>query len=305
MFGRIVTKMLPLVPKPIVKRVAMRYVAGEDLQSAAQVVRSLNGRGYDATMDILGEDARSSEDADRTVAGYGEVLARIAEMGLASNISVKLTHLGMRLDPKAAARRLGMLVDDAARRGNFVRIDMEDSSLTQATLDLYRDLHRAHANVGTVLQAYLRRTEQDARDLAALGANLRLCKGIYREPADIAFQKADEVRASYLRTAGILLDAPGTYTGLATHDRGLIASLVTLVESRGIPKNRFEFQALLGVPVEDVLDDLVARGYRVRWYVPFGRDWYAYSTRRLKENPKMATYIVRQMFSPRNQSAPA
>ena len=305
MFGRIVTKLLPLVPKPIVKRVAMRYVAGEDLDGATTVVHSLNGRGYRATMDILGEDAHSGEEADRTVVGYGEVLQRIAEHDLTSNISVKLTHLGMRLDPAAAAKRLRTLIEDAERRGNFVRIDMEDSSLTQATLDLFREVRATHANVGTVLQAYLRRTEQDARELGAMGANLRLCKGIYREPADIAFQKADEVRASYMRTATALLDSPGAYTGFATHDRALIASLLELVETRAVPKDRFEFQALLGVPVEDLLDDIVARGYTVRWYVPFGRDWYAYSTRRLKENPKMATYIVRQMFSPRNQSAPA
>lgn len=303
MFGQLVTRLLPLVPKGIVRRVAMRYVAGEDLDAAAQAVRNLNGRGYLATMDILGEDADSDAHADRTVQGYGAVLARIAADGLDSNISVKLTHLGIRLDPDRAGERIRALVGDAKERGNFVRIDMEDSSLTQATLDVFRALRESHGNVGTVLQAYLRRTEQDARELAAAGANLRLCKGIYREPADIAFQKPEEVRQAYLRTASVLLDGTTNYTAFATHDRTLIAALEDMVTHRAIPRDRFEFQALLGVPVEDLLDDLVARGFRVRWYVPFGREWYAYSTRRLKENPKMATYIVRQMFSPRNQSA--
>jgi proline dehydrogenase len=303
MFGRLVTKMLPLVPRPIVRAVAMRYVAGEDLDSAAVAVKNLNDRGYLATMDILGEDTSSEAHADETVGAYVDVLDRIAADGLAANISVKLTHLGIRLDPVTAASRVEALVVDAARRGNFVRIDMEDSSLTQATLDLFAELRTRHGNVGTVLQACLRRTEGDARTLAARGANLRLCKGIYRESAAIAFQHPDEVRASYLRTADALLEGADTYTAFATHDRGLIESLVQRVRERGIPYDRFEFQALLGVPVEDLLERLVGDGFTVRWYVPFGLEWFAYSTRRLKENPRMATYIVRQIFSPRNRAS--
>lgn len=303
MFGRLVTKVLPLVPRPIVRAVAMRYVAGEDLDSAAVAVRNLNERGYLATMDILGEDTSSETHADETVAGYVDVLDRIAADGLAANISVKLTHLGIRLDPVTAASRVEALIVDAARRGNFVRIDMEDSSLTQATLDLYADLRTRHDNVGTVLQACLRRTEEDARALAARGANLRLCKGIYREPAEIAFQRPDEVRASYLRTADAILAGTDTYVAFATHDRALIDTLVERVRERAVSKDRFEFQALLGVPVEDRLERLVADGFTVRWYVPFGLDWYAYSTRRLKENPQMATFIVRQIFSPRNRAS--
>lgn len=303
MFGRLVTKMLPLVPRSIVRAVAMRYVAGEDLDSTAVAVKNLNDRGYLATMDILGEDTTSEAFADETVAGYIDVLDRVAADGLAANISVKLTHLGIRLDPVAAASRVEALIVAAARRGNFVRIDMEDSSLTQATLDLYGDLRTRHDNVGTVLQASLRRTEDDARTLAAKGANLRLCKGIYRESAEIAFQQPGEVRASYLRTAEALLEGAETYTAFATHDRVLIDALVERVRERGIPKDRFEFQALLGVPVEGLLERLVSDGFTVRWYVPFGVEWYAYSTRRLTENPRMATYIVLQLFSPRNRAS--
>jgi len=305
MFGRIVTGLLPWVPQGIVKRVAMRYVAGEDLDAACATVAALNRRGFQATVDILGEDAASEAVADETVTGYREVLARIAQGDLRSNISVKLTHLGFRLDPERAERRLADLIGDAGRLGNFVRIDMEDSSLTQATLDLHARMRARSERVGTVLQAYLHRTEEDARHLAAQGANLRLCKGIYRESPAIAYTRPDAIRASYLRTAEVLLDGAGTYTAFATHDRTLLSSLVDLVTSRRVPPDRFEFQALLGVPVDDVLVPLVASGFTVRWYVPYGREWYAYSTRRLKENPKMATYIIRQILQPRKNRRPA
>ncbi len=292
---------MPLVPKAIVKLVAMRYVAGEDLESALATVADLNTGGCLATMDILGEHALSGEAADQTVGEYLEVLEKIRSGDLNSNISVKLTHLGILLDYDGAVRRLGTLVDALEPNDNFLRIDMEDSSLTESTINLFREIRGKTPRVGTVLQSYLRRTESDARALGALGANIRLCKGIYREPEEIAFQDPDEIRESYIRSARALFESPDSFVGFATHDRALVKSVLELVQELKIPTDRFEFQALLGVPVEDLFKELIEQGYSVRWYVPFGVDWYAYSTRRLKENPKMATYIVRQMFSPRRK----
>lgn len=297
MFGWLVTRMLPIVPMGIVRAVASRYVAGEDLDSAREVVRRLAAEGYHATIDILGENAADDAHADETVQGYRQVLEMIDREHLPSNISVKPSHLGIRLHEERAEKRLWDLLDDVSARGSFLRIDMEDSSLTDATLRLYRRARERSPRVGTVIQAYLRRTVEDARALAAEGANLRLCKGIYRESPSIAWQKRDDIRKSYLETARILLSAPGTYVAFATHDRVLLEQVPNIAAEMGIPPDRFEFQALLGVPVEDVLKPLVERGFKVRWYVPFGVEWYPYSVRRLKENPKMATYIVRHWFA--------
>lgn len=297
MFGWLLTRLLPVVPMKIVRAVASRYVAGEDLDSAREVVQRLGREGYHATIDILGENAADDAQADETVAGYRKVLEMIERERLPSNISVKPSHLGIRLDASRAEKRLLVLLQEASVRGNFVRIDMEDSTLTEATLGLYRRARERSPSVGTVIQAYLRRTVEDAKSLASEGANLRLCKGIYREKASIAWQRPDDIRKSYLETARILLSAPGTYVAFATHDRALLDQIPRIAEEMSVPRNRFEFQALLGVPVEDVLKPLVTQGFKVRWYVPFGLEWYPYSVRRLKENPKMATYIVRHWFS--------
>jgi len=298
MFGWLITRMLPVVPMRIVRAVASRYVAGEDLDSAREVVRRLAAEGYHATIDILGENAADDAHADETVEGYRQVLRMVEQERFPANISVKPSHLGIRLDESRAEARLLQLLDDVSARGSFLRIDMEDSSLTDATFRLYRKARERSPAVGTVIQAYLRRTVEDAKALAAEGSILRLCKGIYRESPSIAWQKREDIRKSYLETARILLSAPGTYVAFATHDRVLLDQIPRLSAEMDIPKDRFEFQALLGVPVEDVLKPLVEQGYKVRWYVPFGVEWYPYSVRRLKENPKMATYIVRHWFSP-------
>lgn len=297
MFGALVARMLPLVPLTVVRRVARRYVAGEDLQAALDLVRVLNRRDRQATLDILGEDARDDRVADQTLEAYLEILDSIAHQSLGSNISVKLTHLGLRLDVEKARKRLFTLAERAAQHDSFVRIDMEDSSITDITLDIHREADRRYGTVGTVLQSYLRRTEDDARVLAGIRADIRLCKGIYVERPEVAFQGRQEIRDSFLRSARVLMAGEGTYVGFATHDRTLVAALVELVEEVGFPRDRFEFQVLLGVPVDDVLDDLVERGFKVRVYVPFGEEWYPYATRRLKENPKLAAYVLRNLFS--------
>jgi len=227
-------------------------------------------------------------DEARAIAGqYHDVLARIADEGLDSNVSVKLTGLGLELDTELCKDNLEAVVGDAAARGNFVRIDMEDSSTTDDTLRIYRELHaEGHENLGVVLQSYLRRTLHDLPGLD----NVRLCKGIYVEPPEIAYREFEAVRANFVRCLVALLDR-GTYVGIATHDEFLVEEALRLVHERNLDRDRYEFQMLLGVR-EDRADQLVREGHRLRVYVPYGRHWYQYSIRRLQENPKIAGYIA-------------
>jgi len=284
---RALVRLLPAVPKPVVQRLSSRYIAGPTLDDAIRVVRKLNEKGKLATIDVLGEDVTAPDEA-RAIAGqYHDALARIDEEQLDSNVSVKLTGLGLELDYELCRENLESVVGDAAARGNFVRIDMEDSSTTDRTLQLYRELHAdGRSNLGVVLQAYLRRTVADLPGLD----NVRLCKGIYVEPTEIAFREFEAVRANYLRSLEALV-AQGSYVGIATHDEHLIREALRIVRAAGLEADRYEFQMLLGVR-SDRADELVADGHRVRVYVPYGSHWYEYSVRRLQENPKMAGYIA-------------
>jgi proline dehydrogenase len=284
-----IVRLLPAVPRPIVRRLSSRYIAGPSIDDAIRVVQRLNAKGKAATVDVLGEEVTSA-DVARAIAGqYHDVLARIDDENLDANVSVKLTGLGLDFDPDLCREIVEAIVVDAAARSNFVRIDMEDSSTTDRTLGLYRELRRTgHPNVGAVVQAYLHRTIDDVADID----NVRVCKGIYVEPEAIAYQGYDEVRANFLRVLEAVL-AADAYVGIATHDEYLIVEALRLVES--VPRDRYEFQMLLGVR-SDRADDLVAAGHRVRIYVPFGTDWYEYSLRRLQENPKIAGYIAADTF---------
>jgi proline dehydrogenase len=285
LLDRAIVRMLPAVPKAVVVRLSSRYIAGPSLDDAIRVVRKLNAKGKLATVDVLGEEITSADEA-RAIAGqYLDALARIDAEGLDANVSVKLTGLGLELDSELCRDNLEAVVGDAQARGNFVRIDMEDSSTTDRTLDLYRGLRAAgNENVGVVLQAYLRRT---ADDLVGL-ENVRLCKGIYVEPVEIAYRGFEEVRLNYVRSLEALV-AQGTYVGIATHDEVLLGEALRIV--RDLPPDRYEFQMLLGVR-PDRADDLVADGHRLRVYVPYGTQWYEYSLRRLQENPKIAGYVA-------------
>ena len=283
--------MLPAVPRPLVQKLSERYIAGPELKDARETVRSINAGGRLATIDVLGEEITNEDEAAAIVRAYQDVFADIEHCGLDANVSVKLTALGLNLDYELCRTNLAVVVEDAASRGNFVRIDMEDSSTTDDTLRLYRDL-REHGrdNVGVVLQALLRRTDSDIAALADLKPSVRLCKGIYVEPPELAYQDFDEVRASYVRGLETLLDA-GSYVGIATHDEWLLDEGRRLVAERGLSRDEYEFQMLLGVRPA-LGDELVREGHRLRIYVPFGRHWYAYSLRRLQENPKIAGYIA-------------
>jgi proline dehydrogenase len=290
-FDRAIVRMLPAVPRAVVQKLSARYIAGPELKDAREVVRQVNEEGKSATIDVLGEEITTEEEAAAIVRTYGDVFADIERCGLDSGVSVKLTALGLNLDYGVCRANLRTVVEDAAARGNFVRIDMEDSSTTDDTLRLYRELREGgHDNVGVVLQAMLRRTLDDIAALADLEPSVRLCKGIYVEPPELAFQDFGEVRDSYVRSLAALLDA-GSYVGIATHDEWLLDEGRRLVAERELQRGQYEFQMLLGVRPE-LGDGLAREGHRLRIYVPFGRHWYEYSLRRLQENPRLAGYIA-------------
>jgi proline dehydrogenase len=289
--NRALVRLLPAVPKPIVRRLSERYIAGPALADASRVVAALNAEGKLATIDVLGEEIRTAAAAVAIAKEYEGVLEEIERASLDSNVSVKLTALGLKLDRELCHANLEEVVDDAAARSNFVRIDMEDSSTTDDTLSLYRELReRGRDNVGFVLQAALRRTVGDVAALSDLRPNVRICKGIYVEPEAVAFQDPEEVRANFARALEALLDA-GCYVGIATHDEWLVDEGRRLVRERGLEPHQYEFQMLLGVRPE-LGHALVREGHRLRIYVPFGRQWYEYSMRRLQENPKIAGYVA-------------
>ena len=291
LLDRAIVRVLPAVPRPVVKKLSRRYIAGSTLVEACRVVSGLNEEGKMATIDVLGEEITSREEATALLAEYEDVFETIEREGLDSNISVKLTGLGLNLDHEFCRDNIAELVQEAAKRNNFVRIDMEDSSTTTETLELFRELRgQGLDNVGIVLQAYMKRTLTDIADLADLGPNVRVCKGIYVEPAEIAYQEFETVRLNFVEAVGALLDAGG-YVAVATHDDWVIGEALALIEERGLAPDQYEFQMLLGVRPE-LGDELVREGHRLRIYVPFGRQWYEYSLRRLQENPKIAGYIA-------------
>jgi proline dehydrogenase len=287
--------LLPAVPKPVVRRLAGRYIAGDELEDAVDVVRTVNGEGKLATVDVLGEEITSLDDARAIAGAYHDVFETIDREGLDSNVSVKLTGLGLNLDFDVCRDNVDALVADAAARDNFVRIDMEDSSTTDDTLRLYRELREAgHERLGVVLQATLKRTLADVDALADLRPNVRVCKGIYVEPPAIAFREFEAVRGNFVRVLEALLDA-GCYVGIATHDDWLVDRARETIAERRLGRDEYEFQMLLGVRPE-LGDSLVREGHRLRIYVPFGTHWYRYSIRRLQENPKIAGYVAADTF---------
>jgi proline dehydrogenase len=291
LLDRAIVRVLPAVPRPVVRRLSQRYIAGPSLEDAVPVVKSLNDAGKMATIDVLGEEITRREEATALLAEYEDVFETIEREQLDSNVSVKLTGLGLNLDHDFCRENVAELVREAAARGNFVRIDMEDSSTTTETLEIYRELRgQGLDNVGVVLQASMKRTLADVTELAELRPNVRVCKGIYVEPTDIAFQEFETVRLNFVETLSALLDT-GAYVAVATHDDWIIDEALGLIEERGLAQGDYEFQMLLGVR-PGLGDELVREGHRLRIYVPYGRQWYEYSLRRLQENPKIAGYIA-------------
>ena len=289
LLDRAIVGVLPAVPKPIVRRLSSRYIAGSTLDDALRVVAELNAEGKLATVDVLGEEVRATSEAKAIAAEYVDALEAFEAADLDANVSVKPTGLGLKLGYELCKRNLRTVIAAAEPTNRFVRIDMEDSSTTDDTLRLFRELRaEGHGRIGPVLQASLRRTVEDAAALA--GASVRLCKGIYVEPEAIQLRDEDEVRAAFVRALVTLLDG-GCYAAIATHDDALVDASLRLIEERGLAADAYEFQMLLGVRPE-LGDRLVAAGHRLRIYVPYGRQWYEYSVRRLQENPKIAGYVA-------------
>ncbi len=289
LFDHALARALPILPRPVVRRVSAPYIAGSDLADARRVVAELNAEGKLATVDVLGEEIADAGEAEATARAYQDVLAALSEDDLDAGISVKPTGLGLTLGYDLCRANLEGVVRHAATLGSFVSIDMEDTARTDDTLRLYRDQREAgFENVGVVLQACLRRTQGDIRALADLRPSIRLCKGAYAEPAAIAFQGSEEVRAACVTALDALLDV-GCYVAVATHDEWLIGQ--SLERFRGLGPESYELQMLLGVR-EERAAELVRAGHRVRVYVPFGSRWYEYSLRRLQENPRLAGMIA-------------
>jgi proline dehydrogenase len=278
-------------------RLSSRFVAGLEVEDALRVCSQVNAQGMHATLDSLGESVTNADEAHRAVDIYHRLLDCISARKLDSNISVKLTQMGLTQDPALAEQIALDLTRHAQSTGSFVRIDMEDSTLTQVTLDIVRRIHarsELRGHIGIVIQTYLYRSQADIESLIADGIRVRLCKGAYKEPPEVACPKKADVDSSYIKLANMLLQSP-TYHGLATHDEKMIAAAKSFAAQRGIDRSHFEFQMLFGVR-RDLQRSLVAEGYKVRVYIPFGREWYPYFMRRLAERPANVLFIAKNML---------
>ena len=295
LMNKAVVATLPLVPKPLVRHFANRYIAGDKLEDAVRVANALNKRGICATIDVLGEEVDDREEALAAVEAYKEVLAAIDAEKLDANVSLKPTMFGLKIDKEFCRENIAAICAEAKRYDDFVRIDMEDSSCTRDTLDIYYSLREEYGNVGTVIQSYLRRSLADCEGLAAAKANLRLCKGIYVEPREIAFKDKFIINANFALLLDVLLGGD-CYVGIATHDEKMVWEGLRAVHKFGLKRDQYEFQMLLGVDAK-LRDIIVAQGHKLRIYVPFGTAWYPYSTRRLKENPQLAGQTFRNIFA--------
>jgi len=283
------------MPKQVVGFFSKKYIAGITLQEAVDFVKKLNSKGIYATMDVLGESVKNKEEAIHCKNEAIEVLEAIEKNKLMANLSIKPTQMGLAIDEQFGYDQILEIVKKAAEYKNFVRIDMEDSPFTDKTLNLYKKIYADYKNVGVVIQAYMRRSLNDVVSLNKIGTNYRLCKGIYVEPASIAYKDKQEVRDNYLKILDQMLK-DGNYLGIATHDKYLIDEAYKRIKNQNIPIEKFEFQMLCGVR-EDLRDKINSDGFKIRIYVPFGKDWYAYSIRRLKENPSMAGHIVKSFLT--------
>lgn len=294
-FNYILVKTIPLLPKKLVRVFANKYIAGDSISDAVKTVRELNGGKIMATIDVLGESIKDRNEAAKSRDESLEVLDTIVKEKLDGNLSVKLTMLGLAMDYDLCRGLFSEILDSAKEKNIFVRIDMEDSSVTDITIKMYEEMRKRYDNVGLVLQAYLRRTENDILKLTTEKSNFRLCKGIYIEPESIAYKGRQEIRDNYLRLLRIMFEK-NAYAGIATHDDYLTDGAKEIIRDFKLTNDKFEFQMLLGVR-EKLRSEIVNEGYRMRVYVPFGMRWYEYSIRRFQENPNVAGQVVKSIFS--------
>lgn len=293
--NKLIVSFVKILPKPVVHIFARKYIAGERLEDAVEVVKKLNAKGILATIDVLGESVKTKQESRQAKKECLEVLDAIHKYKLNANLSVKPTQLGLSIDKEFCFEQLSELLEKAKEYNNFIRIDMEDSNTTDDTIELYKKLRKRYKNVGIVVQAYLKRTQADVENLNFNGTNYRLCKGIYIESEEIAYKERQKIRDNYLLLLEKMFDN-GSYVGIATHDDYLVEHAYKMIKEKNISKDKFEFQMLYGVK-ENLRNKINADGYKIRIYVPFGEHWYAYSIRRLKENPHLAWDITKSIFS--------
>jgi proline dehydrogenase len=290
----VMVKTIQIMPKKLVRIFANKYIAGDNINDAIAKVKELNANKIVTTIDVLGEAIKDREEAKVSKNESLEVLDAIVKHNLDGNLSVKLTMLGLYFDYDYTKSLFREIMEEAKRKNIFVRIDMEDSPVTDVTIKMYEEMRKDFDNVGLVVQAYLRRAEKDVLKLTEQKANFRLCKGIYVEPEEIAYKGRQEIRDNFMKILRIMLER-GAYAGIATHDDYLTKESEKLVSELNLTKDKYEFQMLLGVR-EWLRDELVAKGNKLRVYVPFGSRWYQYSIRRFKENPNVAGQVIKSMF---------
>ena len=295
LMDKLIGATVPLVPKPLVRHIAASYIAGETLDEQVLAIKELNGKGFMVASSILGEDVTEKSESVDAVQQYEEVLVTIASQRLNSNIHVKLTHLGLNLDKEFCYNNVKRLLEVANSCGNFVRIDMEESPTTDDTFDVFFRLNAEFENVGCVVQACLRRTVNDVQKLAAAKANVRICKGIYIEPREIAYLDRGKIRENYAASLAELLTA-GCYVGIATHDKWLVDEAFRIIGTLDLDPIQYEFQMLHGVDPE-LRESIIGAGHRLRVAVPFGPRWYPYSVRRLRKNPRIARYVLQALLT--------
>jgi len=292
--NKMILILIPMMPKFFVKIFANKYVAGIKTSQALKIVKRINNKGLSCTLDILGEHTTNYKESNAITNKYIDILDRITINNLDCNISIKPSHIGSDISNKNFNQNIEKLIIKADNKNNFIRIDMEDSKLTDLTIKTYKKYNNYKDYFGIVLQAYLLRTKHD---LISLGenSNIRLCKGIYNEDKSIAIKDSKLINKNYIQLLKVAFDK-NIYVGIATHDEKLINDILKIIKDNKIDKNKFEFQMLYGVPMNKTIDDLLKNNYKVRIYVPYGRNWYDYSIRRIKENPNISKYIIQNLF---------
>lgn len=292
--------MLPFMPKKLIWIFSKRYIAGETIEDGLKACRELNKQGIEVTVDLLGEFIATIEQAEENKNKYLDIIDRFTSEGIVGNFSLKPTMFGLLIDKNSCFENIEAIIKKASEKQSFIRIDMEDSQCVDEELEMFRKLQQKYpANVGLVIQAYLRRTKNDLVTLSNIRANgsplnFRLCKGIYVEPKHVAFKAAEEIRDHYLEDLNYMFDH-NMYVGIATHDKYIVDQAMEIVKAKEVEKSKYEFQMLYGVTPE-LRFNIVKQGHKMRVYVPFGKDWFGYSTRRLKENPRMASHIIKALF---------
>ena len=299
LINNIIINTIPILPRKIVKIVSDKYVAGNEIKDAISKTKKLNDQHLHVTIDLLGEHVKDLNEVESVTKTYLKLLDEINLSSLKSNISVKPTHIGLDLSLDTFYSNALRLVKSAKEKNNFIRFDMENSSTTDSTINVFKEIHKDFKNVGTVFQAYLKRSYTDIEKLSENKINFRLCKGIYNEDASIAYKSYNEINSNYLKIAEMAFKN-GCYIGLATHDLNLTEKLYDLIEKHNVSKENFEFQILYGVPMKGWIKRHLKNNFKVRVYLPYGPQWYEYSIRRLKENPNIAKYVAKSIFKKRD-----